>query len=155
MEPIGVIRSPFTTLANMPVQPRGAADIEGRVIVDQAYEEGLADLDGFSHLYLIYRFHRAVRTELKVVPFMDDRQRGVFSTRSPLRPNHIGLSVVELIRVEANSLFVRGVDILDETPLLDIKPYIDLFDRVSGSRSGWLKADAREVAKTRSDSRFT
>jgi len=155
MEPIGVIRSPFTTLENMPIQPKGAADVEGRVIVNPEYEEGLADLGGFSHLYLIYRFHRALRTELKVVPFMDERSRGVFSTRSPLRPNHIGLSIVQLIRVEAHILVVRGVDILDGTPLLDIKPYIDLFDRVTGSSSGWLIAETREVRNKRSDSRFT
>lgn len=155
MEPIGIIHSPFNSLANMPVQPRGAADIEGELIVDLEYAEGLADLDGFSHIYLIYRFHRAVRTELKVTPFMDDRVRGVFATRSPLRPNHIGLSIVELLSVKGNSLIVRGVDILDGTPLLDIKPYIDVFDKVAESRSGWLKADKSEVAKKRSDSRFT
>lgn len=155
MEPIGVIHSPFISPANMPVQPRGAADVEGEVIVDLEYVEGLADLDGFSHIYLIYRFHRAERTDLKVTPFMDDSVRGVFATRSPLRPNHIGLSIVELLSVKGNSLIVRGVDILDGTPLLDIKPYIDVFDKVAESRSGWLKADEAEVAQKRSDSRFT
>ena len=155
MEAIGVIKSPFATLADMPIQPRGAAGIDGEVIVDPAYAEGLADLEGFSHVYLIYRFHRARRTELTVIPFMDDKPRGVFSTRSPLRPNHIGLSIVELVSVRKNKLAVRGVDILDGTPLLDIKPYIAVFDRVAESRSGWLSADEREVAKKRSDSRFS
>ena len=155
MEAIGVIRSPFETLANMPIQPKGAAGVEGEVIVDPAYAEGLADLEGFSHVYLIYRFHRAQRTELTVIPFMDDKPRGVFSTRSPLRPNHIGLSIVELVSVRENILAVRGVDILDGTPLLDIKPYIAVFDKVAESRSGWLSAPEREVAEKRSDSRFS
>ena len=154
VEPIGVIKSPFKTLENMPVQPKGAAGTEGEVLVDLKYVEGLADLDGFSHIYLIYCFHRAVRIQLKVIPFMDDKLRGVFSTRSPLRPNHIGLSIVELLSVKENSLIVRGVDVLDGTPLLDIKPYIDVFDRVAQSRSGWLTAEEHEVAKKRSDSRF-
>lgn len=155
MEAIGVIRSPFETLADMPIQPRGAADVEGEVIVDPAYAEGLADLEGFSHVYLIYRFHRAQRTELTVIPFMDDKPRGVFSTRSPLRPNHIGLSIVELVSVRENRLAVRGIDILDGTPLLDIKPYIAVFDKVAESSSGWLSADECEVAKKRSDTRFS
>lgn len=155
MEAIGVIRSPFDTLANMPIQPRGAAGIEGEVIVDPAYAEGLADLEGFSHVYLIYQFHCAPRTELTVIPFMDDKPRGVFSTRSPLRPNHIGLSIVELVSVRENKLAVRGVDILDGTPLLDIKPYIAVFDKVAESRSGWLSADDCEVAEKRADSRFS
>ncbi|MEE4167241.1 MAG: tRNA (N6-threonylcarbamoyladenosine(37)-N6)-methyltransferase TrmO [Desulfocapsaceae bacterium] len=155
MEAIGVIRSPFEVLANMPVQPRGAANIKGEVIVDPAYQEGLADLDGFSHIYILYHFHQARRTELKVIPFMDDTLRGVFSTRSPLRPNHIGLSLVELLEVRENRLVVCGIDVLDNTPLLDIKPYIAVFDRVAESRSGWLSADEHEVAKKRSDSRFS
>jgi len=155
VEPIGVIRSPFKTLTNMPVQPKGAAGAEGEVLVDLKYIEGLADLDGFSHIYLIYCFHRAARTELKVIPFMDVCLRGVFSTRSPLRPNHIGLSVVELLCVKENRLIVRGVDVLDGTPLLDIKPYIDIFDSVNESRSGWFTAGQREVAQKRSDDRFS
>lgn len=155
MEPIGIIRTPFIKLADMPIQPKGAADVEGRIIIDDRFGVGLEDIEGFSHIYLLYTFHRAERMELTVVPFMDDHPRGVFSTRSPLRPNHIGLSIVELIGREGNELRIRGVDILDNTPILDIKPYIERFDRVEKSRSGWMTASEEEVRDKRSDKRFT
>ena len=155
MEPIGIIRTPFTTLADMPIQPKGAADSEGRIIVEERFAEGLEDIEGFSHLYLLYKFHHAKRMELTVIPFMDDHPRGVFATRSPLRPNHIGLSIVELIGRDGNVLTVKGVDILDNTPIFDIKPYIERFDRVEKSRSGWMTASEEEVRSMRSDKRFT
>ena len=155
MEYIGTIRTPFTTLTDMPIQPKGAAEVEGRIILESRFEKGLQDLDGFSHIYLLYHFHKADRTELTVVPFMDTQSRGVFSTRSPLRPNHIGLSIVELVTTEANIVHVRGIDVLDQTPLLDIKPYIDKFDQVEQSRSGWMTAGEEEVSSKRSDTRFT
>lgn len=154
MLPIGVIRSPFTDLTNMPIQPSSHTAAEGRVIVEPQYKEGLADIDGFSHIYLIYSFHLASRVELSVVPFMDTSSRGVFSTRSPLRPNHIGLSIVELLSRNNNELIVKGVDVIDHTPLLDIKPYIEQFDRVDQSRSGWLRASDEEIAGKLSDERF-
>ncbi len=154
MHSIGVIRSPFTDLVEMPIQPRAAANTEGEVVVENRYEEGLQDIEGFSHIYLIYSFHRAERIEMKVIPFMDSIPRGVFATRSPLRPNHIGLSLVELIERKGNVLRIRGVDVLDNTPLLDIKPYIAQFDQVENSRSGWLTASQEEIAKKRSDKRF-
>lgn len=155
MKPIGMIYSPFTALENMPIQPAGARDVEGLVCVDERYAEGLKDLDGFSHVYLIYLFHRAEKVRLTVTPFLDTCERGVFATRSPLRPNHIGLSIVELVRVEANTLVIKGVDVLNETPLLDIKPYVKNFDRVEESRSGWMTASAEDVSTMRSDGRFT
>lgn len=155
MEYIGTIRTPFTTLTDMPIQPKGAAEVEGQIILDSRFEKGLQDLDGFSHIYLLYHFHKAERTELTVVPFMDTQSRGVFSTRSPLRPNHIGLSIVELVKTEANIVHVRGIDVLDQTPLFDIKPYIDTFDQVEQSRSGWMTAGEEEVSNKRSDKRFT
>lgn len=154
MEQIGVIHSPFQRLEEMPIQPKGASGTEGVIEVDPCYAEGLKDLDGFSHIYLIYRFHMAKRTALSVVPFMDTVERGVFSTRSPLRPNHIGISIVELVRVEGCSVVIRGVDVLDGTPLLDIKPYIARFDEVKESRSGWMQGSRAEVADKRSDDRF-
>lgn len=154
MHYIGHIISPYTELTNMPIQPRGAADVLGTVVIDKQYAEGLCDLEGFSHIYLLYEFHKATRTELSVVPFMDNETRGVYATRSPLRPNHIGLSIVELIKREGAILTIRGVDILDKTPLLDIKPYISQFDNVPESRSGWLCADREEVKNKRSDNRF-
>lgn len=154
MQPIGTIHSPFTSLKDMPIQPKGAKDTIGTIEIKEEYMEGLQDLDGFSHIYLLYNFHKAARTALTVTPFMDTSPRGVFSTRSPLRPNHIGLSIVELVGVEKNLLKVRGIDILDGTPLLDIKPYIEFFDSVQDSHSGWMKGSLDEVANKRSDNRF-
>jgi tRNA (adenine37-N6)-methyltransferase len=154
MEPIGIIHSPFRDIENMPIQPRGAAHIEGTVHIRESYVEGLKDLEAFSHIYLIYVFHKAERIRLTVTPFMDSVERGVFATRSPLRPNHIGLSIVQLIKIENNILTVKGIDMLDQTPLLDIKPYIRNFDSVEGSLSGWMAASEEEVAKKRSDGRF-
>jgi len=154
MEPIGIIRTPYKQLADMPIQPRGGQGVKGDLIIKPEYSEGLADLDGFSHIYLLYLFHEANRNEMKVVPFMDDRPRGVFATRSPLRPNHIGLSIVELEVVEENRIVVKNIDILDNTPLLDIKPYIKAFDGVEEARSGWMKGGCSEVERKRSDSRF-
>ena len=154
MKPIGTIHSPFTTLEDMPIQPKGAGDVIGTIELEDQYREGLADLDGFSHIYLLYEFHMAKRTALTVTPFMDTRPRGVFSTRSPLRPNHIGISIVKLIGVDKNTLTVQGIDVLNGSPLLDIKPYITAFDSVQQSRSGWMKSSEEEVACKRSDTRF-
>lgn len=154
MQPIGIIHSPFKNLQEMPIQPRGAALREGTVEVYAEFAAGLRDLDGFSHIYLLYLFHMAQRTEMTVIPFMDTAVRGVFATRSPLRPNHIGLSIVELAGVAGSILTIRGVDVLDGTPLLDIKPYIAVFDEVHASRSGWMQASREEVSATRSDDRF-
>jgi tRNA-Thr(GGU) m(6)t(6)A37 methyltransferase TsaA len=154
INPIGVIHTPFRNIEDMPIQPRGAAGTKGLVQVDEALEKGLADLDGFSHIYLVYSFHKVTRTELTVVPFMDTRPRGVYATRSPLRPNHIGISIVRLEKIQGNRLHVLDIDVLDGTPLLDIKPYMEKFDAVENSRSGWMMASEREVAEKRSDSRF-
>ncbi len=154
INPIGVIHSPHTSIEGMPIQPKGAADIAGYVIIDKQYQDGLRDLEGFSHIYLFYSFHQASRTELLVTPFMDKQARGVFATRSPLRPNHMGMSIVKLTGIEGNRLSVEGVDILDGTPLLDIKPYIAKFDAVKDSRSGWLQASDADISAKRSDERF-
>ena len=155
VEPIGVIRTPFTSLEDMPIQPGGGKDVLGELLIEPQYCEGLADLDGFSHLYLIYLFHRAADTKMRVVPFLDDRPRGVFATRAPVRPNHIGLSVVELVEVRDCRVTIRNIDVLDGTPLLDIKPYIAQFDGVAESRSGWMEAQKEEVEAKRSDNRFS
>ena len=154
MEPIGMIRTPFSTLADMPIQPKGAKDVEGRLELRPEFAEGLKDLEGFSHIYLIYQFHKASRTELSVVPFMDTETRGVFSTRSPLRPNHIGLSLVEVVSVQGNIVIIKGADILSGTPLLDIKSFIPAFDQVREARSGWMTKSESEVSEKRSDNRF-
>ena len=151
---IGLIRTPYKNLEDMPIQPKGAAGVTGEIVLDEHYASGLVDLEGFSHIYLIYRFHKAIRTELEVIPFMDSMKRGVFATRSPLRPNHIGLSIVELVSVDGLKITVCNVDMLDKTPLLDIKPYIKAFDHMENTRSGWLKATGEEVRQKRSDNRF-
>ena len=157
LKQIATIRSPFCDLVNMPVQPKGARETLATIEFDKAYEEGLKDLDGFSHVYLIYHFHKVETPKLHVVPFNDktNTPRGVFSTRTPMHPNGLGLSVVELVKVEGNRVTIRGVDILDGTPLLDIKPYIENFDKVEGEvRSGWMQASLDEVSQKRSDDRF-
>lgn len=154
MQPIGTIHTPFTTLENMPIQPKGAKNVEGRLELLPNLAEGLKDLEGFSHIYLIYQFHKAIRTELSVIPFMDTEPRGVFSTRSPLRPNHIGLSLVEVVTVHENIVTVRGADVLSGTPLLDIKPFIPAFDQVKEARSGWMTKSESDVCQKRSDDRF-
>ncbi len=151
---IGVIHSPHRELGNMPIQPAGAQNVLGSVEILPEFAAGLQDLTGFSHIYLIYHFHKAARTELLVKPYLDDVLRGVFATRSPLRPAHLGLSVVELLAVEGNRLQIRGVDILDGTPLLDIKPYIPQFDAPDTARSGWMQQGREAVAQARSDERF-
>jgi tRNA (adenine37-N6)-methyltransferase len=154
LEPIGVIHSPFREMENMPVQSVGAQQVEGSVVVYERFSEGLRDLEGFSHIYLVYHFHRASRTELRVIPYMDTVERGVFATRSPLRPSHIGMSIVELLSVSGNVLEVRGVDVLDGTPLIDIKPYVPQFDCLGHATSGWMKASRADVERRRSDNRF-
>ncbi|WP_428562119.1 MAG: tRNA (N6-threonylcarbamoyladenosine(37)-N6)-methyltransferase TrmO [Solidesulfovibrio sp. DCME] len=155
LTPIGVIRSPFTALAGMPIQPGGARQALGRLELDPALAPALADLDGFSHIYLLYLFHASKGYNLTVTPYLDDTPRGLFATRAPKRPNPIGLSVVELVAVDGPVVHVRGVDVLDGTPLLDIKPYAPAFDAPAGPvRSGWLEGRADTVADTRSDDRF-
>lgn len=154
LEPIGIIRTPFTDLEGMPIQPAGAAGVRGRVEVFEEYRAGLKDLDGFSHIILLYCFHRSRGYELEVVPFMDSEPRGLFATRAPRRPNPIGVSVVRLDGVEDGVLLVQNVDILDGTPLLDIKPYVPEFDQPGRVRTGWLERTGRTVAERRSDDRF-
>ena len=155
MRPIGIIHSPFTTLEGMPIQPGGAREVLGQVVLDPDLAPALADVDGFSHVYLLYCFHQSTGYKTTVTPYLDDTPRGLFATRAPKRPNPIGLSVVEVVAVAGNVLTVRGIDVLDGTPLLDIKPYAPAFDAPAGAvRSGWLDGRKDAVAKTRSDDRF-
>jgi tRNA-Thr(GGU) m(6)t(6)A37 methyltransferase TsaA len=150
--PIGVIRTPFCQAAGTPIQPVFAEGAMGRVEVRPKYAQGLAGLSGFERIWLIYPFDRVSETRLTVVPYRDRRPRGVFATRAPCRPNRIGLSCVRLLSVQAGVLHVADVDILDETPLWDIKPYIAAFDAFPGVRSGWM--DASTSGRTRADERF-
>jgi len=152
--PIGLIRTSFDRLEGMPIQPPGAGGSLGQVQVFEEYREGLQDLAGFSHLILLYWFHRSNGFDLTVKPFLDFRSRGLFSTRAPKRPNPIGLSVVELVRIQDGLLHIRGADILDGTPLLDIKPYVSAFDAPEDPRSGWLEKAGPRVVGEKSDSRF-
>ncbi len=154
MNPIGVIRTPFETLEGMPIQPAGAGKAVGQVVVDPQYAEGLADIEGFSHLILIYVFHQSKGFRLKVKPFLDDRVRGLFATRAPRRPNPVGLSIVELLRREENILHVGHIDVVDGTPLLDIKPYVPAFDSPEATAIGWLEGKAEHSRSMRSDERF-
>ena len=154
---IATICSPFCDLVNMPVQPKGAKDVYATIEFKEEYIEGLKDLDGFSHVYLMYYFHMVKEPKLYFIPFndMSHTQSCLFSTRTPMHPNSMGLSVVELVKVEGNVVTIQGVDILDGTPLLDIKPYIENFDKVEGViKSGWMKSSQEEVSKKKSDDRF-
>jgi tRNA-Thr(GGU) m(6)t(6)A37 methyltransferase TsaA len=153
--PIGTIHSPFTERKGMPIQPPGARGVRGKVIVAPQFQEGLKDLDGFSHIYLLYHFHCSQELKLTVTPFMDTVSRGLFATRAPCRPNAIGLSVVKLIEIRDNILTVEDIDILDGTPLLDIKPFVPCFDVSSEEYcTGWIKNENNKVARKRADSRF-
>jgi len=152
--PIGVIHSPFSDPQGMPIQPAGAEGVTGTVEVFEEFRSGLKDLDGFSHVILLYHFHRSRGFRLHVVPFMDSRERGVFATRAPKRPNAIGLSVVRLNRIEDRILHVENLDVLDGTPLLDIKPYVPEFDAQDEARTGWLETARKTVSEKKSDDRF-
>lgn len=152
--PIGIIHSPHKDIEGMPIQPGGAAGIRGHVEVLPEYEEGLQDLEGFSHVILLYVFHRVNSVNLTVTPFLDSRKHGVFATRAPKRPNPIGISVVQLLGRKGNILHIENVDILDGTPLIDIKPYVPAFDAPGEVRTGWLQDDGMRVADKKSDDRF-
>ena len=154
ISPIGVIQTPFDNLEGMPIQPSGAKEIAGTIILEPEYEEGLDDIDGFSHLILLYMFHKSRGFNLKVKPFLDNQQRGLFSTRAPRRPNAIGLSIVQLIKREGCRLSVKGVDVLNNTPLIDIKPYVPKFDVKKDTRCGWLEKTQQNAETMKSDNRF-
>ena len=152
--PIGVIHTPFKDLKGMPIQPSGAADVKGKIIILPEYEAGLSDIEGFSHVILLYHFHKSKGFDLMVTPFLDTCQRGLFSTRAPRRPNPIGLSIVQLISREKNILFIQGIDVVDSTPLIDIKPYVPKFDTKAVTATGWLEKSQKKSETMKSDDRF-
>ncbi|MBN2329498.1 MAG: tRNA (N6-threonylcarbamoyladenosine(37)-N6)-methyltransferase TrmO [Candidatus Omnitrophica bacterium] len=152
--PIGIIHTPFKELAGMPIQPSSAGGVKGRVEVFKEYHAGLKDLDGFSHIILLYHFHLGSGFNLHVTPFLDSEPRGLFATRAPKRPNPIGLSIVQLDRIENGVLFIQNVDILDGTPLLDIKPYVPKFDAHEDARIGWIEKAKKQIPNQKSDDRF-
>jgi len=153
--PIGVIHSPYTERHGMPIQASFAEGAAGTVEVQSEYAAGLQDLQGFSHIVLIYHFHLSKGYALRVQPFLEDSEHGVFATRAPRRPNPIGISVVRLERVEGYVLHVSGVDVVDGTPLLDIKPYVPRFDDRSDARSGWLEGRIDVQRAQSADQRFS
>ena len=152
LKPIGIIHTPFKQSSGTPIQPAFAKGAEGIVELYPEYTPGLKDLDGFDRIWLIYFFDRSAGYKLTVTPYMDTSPRGLFATRAPARPNPIGLSSVKLRGIEANKLFVADVDMLDNTPLLDIKPYCPKFDCFEVNRTGWLANTPQDGRK--SDDRF-
>jgi tRNA-Thr(GGU) m(6)t(6)A37 methyltransferase TsaA len=152
LSPIGIVHSPFKESAGTPIQTAVAAGVQGWVELFAGFTPGLQDLQGFDRIWLIYWFHRTAAARLVVEPFLDKQCRGIFATRSPCRPNPIGLSCVRLIGVEANALQVSDLDILDGTPLLDIKPYVPGFDSFAVDHIGWL--EGKTINSACADERF-
>ncbi|GIU16667.1 tRNA (N6-threonylcarbamoyladenosine(37)-N6)-methyltransferase TrmO [Shewanella glacialipiscicola] len=150
---IGFVESEYNDIANMPIQGCKVANNQGVLVIDAEFTEGLADLHEFSHLYVLFHLHRCNDYTLKVKPFLDNQLRGIFATRSPKRPNPIGLSIVEIERIEDNRIYVKGIDILNQTPIIDIKPYIQAFDNITPTRDGWYE-HGQDPLTTLSDNRF-
>jgi len=151
-QPIGFVRSPHHTANGTPIQPSRARGVEGTIEIEEPYGEALSDLNGFSHIIVIAHLHKASEFQLKVVPYLDTEVRGLFATRAPSRPNPIGISVVRLLGIDGSCLRISGVDLLDGTPVLDIKPYVRDFDEQTEVRCGWLDdVRARDVV---ADERF-
>jgi tRNA-Thr(GGU) m(6)t(6)A37 methyltransferase TsaA len=152
--PIGRVRSPWRSAAGMPLQTVAAKDAEGRVELLEVFAPAIRDLAGFSHVWLLTDLHRVAGYELEVVPFLDDRSRSLFATRSPRRPNPIGLSLVRVAGIEGATILVEELDLLDGTPVLDVKPYVPLFDARETTEIGWFSGAAERVFDVRSDDRY-
>ena len=153
-QPIGIIHSPYNSIKGMPIQSTGAQGVRGRVEVNPEYARGLTDLEGFSHIILLYHFHKATEYKLMTTPFMDTQPHGLFATRAPKRPNAIGISVVRLLSRDKNILHIENIDILNDTPLLDIKPYTPEFDHHPADRIGWLERVKGQSQNVHADNRF-
>lgn len=144
MKPIGVIHSPYKEAEGMPIQGTFKPEVEAWVELKAEYSMGLAGLEGFSHAIILYYFHKSSTEQIQGRPFLEDQMHGIFAIRSPHRPNHIGLSVVRIRRIEGNKLYFKEVDVLDGTPVLDIKPYVEYFDVRDNVVSGWLDKHFRD-----------
>jgi len=153
-KPIGIIHTPFLTLNNIPIQNIGATEEIATIEIFPEFAEGLKDLEGFSHIILLYHLHLVQNSALIVKPFMDTVPRGIFATRSPIRPNPIGFTIVKLVGINNNLLTIKHFDMLNNTPLLDMKPYISTIDEIKDSKSGWLTGKIQNFENTKSDSRF-
>lgn len=154
IKPIGYLETPFEAVAHMPIQPSVIASSRGKAVLYDEFAAGLKDLDGFSHIILLFLLHKIEGYQLEVVPFMDDVPHGVFATRSPKRPNRIGMSIVTLEHIEGNVIHFQGVDMLNGSPLLDIKPYYSYFDDRQNVRNGWLEGKVLTAERLKSDNRF-
>ncbi|MFC0877219.1 tRNA (N6-threonylcarbamoyladenosine(37)-N6)-methyltransferase TrmO [Saccharicrinis sp. FJH2] len=155
IKPIGIIHTPYTDIPDMPIQPIAAEGITGYIELEPEYLEGLRDLDGFSHITLLYHFHKIEDHQLKVIPFMDTQERGIFSTKAPKRPNAIGMSTVKLTGIQGNLIYIEQVDMLDGTPLIDIKPFYPRYDNRENVTIGWLEKNKdMPLEKLRADERF-
>jgi len=153
-KPIGVIHSPFKEPRGTPIQPAGAKGINGMVEIFPEYAEGLKDIEDFSHIILLYHFHLSQGSTLLAKPYMDNETHGIFAMRGPSRPNPIGISVVHLVKIEGNMLHIQDVDIVDGTPLLDIKPYVPEFDIRKVKGIGWLEKNVHKLSTSKDDGRF-
>jgi len=155
IHPIGIIHTPHKNIKNMPIQPIAASGVKGSIELLPEYAPGLKDLEGFSHITLIYRFHKIEGFELEVIPFMDTEKRGIFSCKAPKRPNAIGLSTVKLISVDKNIIHIEQADMLDGTPLIDIKPFYPKYDNRENVTIGWLEKNKNiAIEKMIADERF-
>jgi len=151
---IGTIQTPFMILENMPIQPSAAKGVRGKITLNEEFSTGLSDLEGFSHIYLIYHLHLSTTYTLRVQPFLENTYRGLFSTRAPKRPNPIGLSVVKLINILGNHIVIENVDMINGTPLLDIKPFVPEMENAAEIRIGWLQKHRSQLDSKKSDNRF-
>ena len=156
LESIGKIYTEFTEIEGMPIQPTGAKGVKGEIIIKDKYADGLKDLEDFSHINILYLLHKVDGYLLEVKPFMDNNTHGVFATRSPKRPNRIGSSVVKIDKIEGNTVYVSNIDVLNETPLLDIKPYVPQLyeDTIDELKIGWFEANHNKAKSQKSDDRF-
>jgi len=154
-QPIGLVHSPFKKPEGTPIQSSASKDSLGTIEIFPEYVEGLKDLNGFSHIILIYHFHLVGKPSLLVKPFLDEKLHGVFATRAPGRPNPLGISIVRLIHIENNIIHIQELDILDGTPVLDIKPYVPEFDIKTVEKIGWLVNKIQKLHTIRDDGRFT
>lgn len=152
-QPIGYAKTPFIDIDNVPLQSAGISNDIAELIIHEEFVEGLDDLHGFSHIYVLFHIHKAKGSALKVKPFLDTEHRGIFATRSPKRPNPIGLSIVEIDRIDGGRVFVKGIDLLNGTPIIDIKPYIQSFDNIKDTKDGWYE-QGFDPKTTLSDDRF-
>jgi tRNA (adenine37-N6)-methyltransferase len=153
INPIGIIHSPFKIARGTPIQP-GGSNASGEIEIFDKYRKGLTDLEGFSHIIVLYHFHKVEQEKLIVKPYMDSVFHGIFSTRSPARPNRIGISVLKLEKISGNQLFVQNLDMLDKTPVIDIKPYVPSMDFFKVEKIGWLENNVQRHKTTKDDGRF-